>query len=174
MHGWALVDEGEQVSLGLTELQEGLAGWLKTGARVYAPYFTCCFAEACLSADRPDDGLEPLARMIEMVERTGERWWQPELYRLTGELASKAAVAGEYGADPEQYFRKALDLATQQGARSLELRATMSLCKRWMHQKEKRTTARRSLAAIYDTFNEGASTRDMLTARKLLQELSRH
>jgi predicted ATPase len=172
MRGWALADERLQVDLGIAELEGGLAGWRKTGARVYAPYFTCCLAEGYLAAGRPRDGLAPLAEMIAMVERTGERWWQAELYRLTGELLSNADQSAEDGAQPEHFFRKALEVSTRQDARSLALRASMSLCRLWMRQERKRTKARECLSAIYDSFKEGSSTRDLGIARQMLQELS--
>ena len=149
-----------------------LAGWRKTGARIYAPYFTCCLAEGYLSGDRPTEGLAPLAEMIAMVERTGEGWWQPELYRLTGEVLRKAPQVAGNGEDPEYFFRKALQLATKQGAQSLALRATMSLCRCWGHQGVKRTKARESLETIYRAFDEGLSTRDLRVALLMLQELS--
>jgi class 3 adenylate cyclase/predicted ATPase len=172
MRGSALVDEGEQVAVGMAELRDGLAGWRKTGARIYAPYFTCCLAEGYLSGDRPTEGLAPLAEMIAMVERTGEGWWQPELYRLTGEVLRKAPQVAGNGEDPEHFFRKALQLATKQGAQSLALRATMSLCRCWGHQGVKRTKARESLETIYRAFDEGLSTRDLRVAFLMLQELS--
>jgi class 3 adenylate cyclase/predicted ATPase len=171
MRGWALAAEGEQVEAGIAELRDGLAGWHDTGARIYAPYFTCCLAEAYLAAGRPAEGLAPLAEMIAVVERTGEAWWQPELYRLSGELWSEAAQFGEDAEHPEHFFRKALQLATQQGARSLALRATMSLCRLWARQGVKREKARESLAAIYGTFDEGFATRDLGRARRMMEEL---
>ena len=172
MRGWALADEGEQVATGMAELRDGLTGWHRTGARVYAPYFTCCLAEGYLAAGRPADGLAPLAEMIAIVQRTGEGWWQPELYRLNGELLSKAGQVAEDGAHPEHFFRKALELATHQGARSLVLRATMSLCRLWAPERLKRTKARECLATIYAAFDEGLATRDLRAAREMLDELS--
>ena len=170
MRGWALANGGEQVEIGITELRDGLAGWRKTGARVYAPYFTCCLAESCLAAGRPTEGLAPVAEMIAMVERTGERWWQPELYRLTGELLCNGAKLPETDAHPEIYFRKALDLSTRLGARSLALRASMSLCRLWTCEGSKREKARDCLAAIYGAFDEGSSTRDLREAHQLLMQ----
>lgn len=172
MRGSALVEGGERVAAGMAELRGGLAGWRKTGARVYAPYFTCCLAEGYLSAGRPTEGLAPLAEMTAMVERTSEGWWQPELYRLTGELLSKATQVAGNGADPEQFFRKAWELATKQGSQSLALRASMSLCRLWGRQGVKGTKALECLATTYRAFDEGLSTRDLRLARQMLQGLS--
>jgi predicted ATPase/class 3 adenylate cyclase len=169
--GWALANQGEAAE-GIAELREGLADWSKTGARIYTPYFTCCLAEAYLAAGQPAEGLAPLTEVIAVVQRSGEGWWQPELYRMKGELLAKVGRVDENGADPEHYFRKALELATHQGARSLSLRAAMSLCRLWTPQNGKRSQARTCLAAIYATFDEGLDTRDLRAARQLLEQLS--
>ena len=172
MRGWALAVAGEQVAEGIAELRDGLAGWSKTGAGIYTPYFTCCLAEAYLAAGQPADGLAPLTEIIAVVQRSGEGWWQPELYRMKGELLREAGQVDEDGANPEHYFHKALQLATHQGARSLALRAIMSLCRLWAPQSGERSKARECLATIYATFDEGLDTPDLRGARQLLDQLS--
>ena len=69
-------------------------------------------------------------------------------------------------------MRRALDVARRQQAKSLELRAAMSLARRWQ-QQDKRDTARELLAEIYDWFIEGFDTADLQEAQGLLEELSR-
>jgi class 3 adenylate cyclase/predicted ATPase len=172
MRGWALADQGERVEEGIAEQRDGLAGWSKTGARIYTPYFTCCLAEGYLAAGQPADGLAPLTDIIAVVQRSGEGWWQPELYRMKGELLAKAGQVDEDGGNPEHYFRKALELATHQGARSLALRAAMSLCRLPAADGAERSKARDRLATIYATFDEGLETRDLRAARQLLDQLS--
>jgi predicted ATPase len=172
LRGWALANQGEQVAEGLADLRDGLAGWSKTGARIYTPYFTCCLAEAYLEAGQPADGLAPLTDIIAVVQRSGEGWWQPELYRMKGELLAKTGQVDEDGANPERYFREALKLAEHQGARSLALRATMSLCRLRSRERGERSKARECLATIYTTFDEGLATRDLRAARQLLDQLS--
>jgi predicted ATPase len=63
------------------------------------------------------------------MDRTGERWWEAEVYRLKGELLLKQTVADEYQA--ESCFHHALDMARCQGAKSLELRVARSLSRLW-------------------------------------------
>jgi predicted ATPase len=172
MRGWALAAEGERVAEGIAELRDALAGWSKTGARIYTPYFTCCLAEGYLAAGQPADGLAPLTEIIAVVQRSGEGWWEPELYRMKGELLGKTGQVDEDGANPEHYFRRALQLATHQGSRSLALRATMSLCRLWEPQSVQRSEAQKCLATIYATFDEGLDTRDLRAARQLLDQLS--
>ncbi len=170
MHGWSLAADGNQVAIGATEMRDGLAAWRKTGARLYAPYFTCCLAEGYLAAHQPADGLAPLAEVVAIVERTGETWWQPELYRLTGELLSAAGQLDEDGAHPEHFFQQALKIATHQGARSLVLRATMSLCRLGARQGLHRKEAHANLATVFNSFDEGFATGDLRAARKMLDE----
>ena len=172
MRGWALADAGERTGSGIAELREGLANWHQTGARVYAPYFTCCLAEACFAAGQAGDGLAPLAEMMAIVERTGEAWWQPELYRWTGELLSGDASADEAVANPEQLFRKAWDFADRQGAKSLSLRAAMSLYRYRARHGLEIANEREQLAGIYGSFAEGLSTRDLRMAGQMLDEFS--
>jgi predicted ATPase len=67
-------------------------------------------------------------------------------------------------------FQQALDIARHQQAKSLELRAAMSLARLWQHQG-KRATARQMLAEVYGWFTEGFDTADLQEARALLDEL---
>ena len=172
MHGWSLAANSEQVAIGIAEMRDGLAAWRKTGARLYEPYFTCCLAEGYLAAEQPALALAPVMEMGTIVERTGESWWQPELYRLTGELLSKADQVAEDSSRPEHFLRKALELATRQDARSLVLRAALSLCQLAARQGAHRKEAQANLATIYGSFDEGFATRDLRSACKMLDELT--
>lgn len=69
-------------------------------------------------------------------------------------------------------FARRWSLATRQGSRSLALRALMSLSRLRASQGVAQTKSREELAAIYSTFDEGLSTRDLRMARQLLDELS--
>jgi len=70
-----------------------------------------------------------------------------------------------------EYFERALAVARHQQAKSLELRAAMSLARLWRSQG-KVQQARELLAPIYDWFTEGFDTRDLKEAKALLQELA--
>jgi predicted ATPase len=87
-------------------------------------------------------------------------------------LLAKAGQVDEDGGNPEHYFRKALELATHQGARSLALRAAMSLCRLPAADGAERSRDRDYLATIYARFDEGLETRDLRAARQLLDQLS--
>ena len=98
----------------------------------------------------------------------GERYWEAELYRVRGELLLAYSTAQH--AEAETSFRQALDMARHQQAKSLELRAAMSLSRLWQ-QQGKRVEARELLAPIYGWFTEGFDTADLQEAKALLAEL---
>jgi predicted ATPase len=105
-----------------------------------------------------------------LVETTGERWYEAELYRLRGELLLQHAIAESEEA--EACFQQALTIAHRQQAKSWELRAAMSLSRLWQ-QQGKRAAAHELLAPIYGWFTEGFDTADLQEAKALLEELSR-
>jgi predicted ATPase len=90
------------------------------------------------------------------------------LYRVKGELLLRRSA--EHQAEAESCFRQALEIARRQGAKSLELRAAMSLSRLWQRQG-KRAEARQLLAEVYGWFTEGFDTPDLQEAKVLLEEL---
>ena len=72
--------------------------------------------------------------------------------------------------EAEECFLKAIEISRKQSAKSLELRATMSLARLWQKQG-KRKEARDMLAEIYGWFTEGFDTADLKDAKALLSEL---
>jgi predicted ATPase len=121
-----------------------------------------------------------LAEALALVEKTEERFWQAEMYRLKGELLLMAEGTGlslstvegmQHAESPGGCFLTAIEIARRQEGKSLELRATVSLCRLWQ-QQGKKDQARRILADIYAWFTEGFDTLDLQQANALLQELS--
>jgi predicted ATPase len=104
-----------------------------------------------------------------MVTRTGERFYEAELYRLTGELQLAQAPAAQ--AEAELHMCHALDIARHEQAKSLELRAALSLSRLWKRQG-KRGEARELLASIYGWFTEGFDMADVQEAKALLDVLA--
>ena len=102
-----------------------------------------------------------------MVEKTDERYWEAELYRLKGELSFKQ----EDHPCAEINFNKAIEIARRQSAKSLELRAVMSLC-RLREKQGRKEEAHQALTRIFNWFTEGFDTPDLIEAKRLLQELS--
>jgi predicted ATPase len=129
---------------------------------------------------RPEEGLAALAEAAAIVQRTGEQWYEAELYRLKGTLTLQKLQAtstqsptpsSRAEAEAEACFLKAIEIAQRQQARSLELRATTSLARLWQ-QQDKREEARQLLAEIYNWFTEGFDTKDLQEAKALLEELA--
>jgi predicted ATPase len=115
-----------------------------------------------------EDGLQALAEAHTLVEQQEERWWEAEVYRLRGVLLLRQP--GTSQAEAETWLQRALDVARRQEAKSLELRAAVSLSRLWQ-QQGKRTEAYELLAPIYGWFTEGFDTVDLQEAKALLEAL---
>ncbi|MBR0934455.1 adenylate/guanylate cyclase domain-containing protein [Bradyrhizobium jicamae] len=160
---------------GSTQAVEILAPTLQayrlTGATIYAPYVMGHLARAY--ADLGDH--EAARRTIDQarvdVERTKERWCEPELHRIAGELALVSLDGDELAA--ERHFERALEVARGQRARGWELRASISLSRLWRRQG-KLVEARGLLASVNDGFPPSLDTPDLSEARRILDELYRH
>ena len=156
-------------------MREGVAAARATGAGLYYPYHLAMLAEACGTAGHFEDGLTALAEAIAIVQRTEERVYEAKLHRLKGELTlNQSNVQGlqsNVQLEAEGCFRKSIEIARQQEARSLELKAVMSLSQLWAKQGKK-AEARQTLAEIYGWFNEGFDTKDLMEAKTLIEQLS--
>jgi predicted ATPase len=186
--GWALAEQG-QGEEGIQQLHQGLTAWRAIGTEVARPGFLASLAEAYGKTGQAGEGLTILAEALATVNRTGERFYEAELYRLKGELTlqqesqkakvkeqkSKIAEPRSLNPDPqveaEACFLKAIEIARKQQAKSLELRAVTSLARLWQRQG-KRDEAHQLLFEIYNWFTEGFDTKDLQEARALLHELS--
>lgn len=156
-----------RVEEGLAQLTEAMAARTSVRDLCYASGMLGALAEAQATAGQTAEGLSTLSEALALVERTGERWCEPELYRLQGKLLLKQGDEAE----AEASFCKAIRVARDHQARSWELRATTSLCHLW-HEQGRDEEARQRLAEIYGWFTEGFDTPDMREAKALLEELS--
>ncbi len=114
-----------------------------------------------------------LAEALAVVDKTGERYCEAELYRLRGELMlaqSRVQSLESKVKEAEECFLKALDIARKQQAKSLELRAATSLARLWQ-QQGKQKEAHQMLSEIYGWFTEGFDTKDLQEAKALLDGL---
>ena len=167
MRGWALAMQGQGAE-GLTQLCQGLDAYRATGAAFQRPHFLGMLAEVYRSLGQPEAGLTALSEALTLVEQTGERYYEAELHRLTGELLQQAVPEVSQA---ETCFQQALAMARRQQAKALELRAAMRLSRLWQ-QQGKRTEAYALLAPIYEWFTEGFDTADLQEAQALLEELA--
>jgi class 3 adenylate cyclase/predicted ATPase len=110
-----------------------------------------------------------LKRALARAHESGERWYEAELHRISGELLLNQSFPAEERA--EACFQKALKVSREQSAKSLELRAAMSLSRLWQKQGRK-DEARQLLVEVYGWFTEGFDTADLKAAKALLERLS--
>ena len=168
MCGWALTVQGQEGE-GMAQIHHGLTAWRAMGIEAGLPYWLTMLAEAYRSTGQVEAGMRVLADALALVDTTEERWWAAELHRLKGELL--LALSTDNAAEAEPCFHQALDIASRQQAKSLELRAATSLSRLWQRQ-DKHAEARQLLAPIYSWFTEGFDTVDLQEARTLLEALS--
>jgi predicted ATPase len=168
LRGWALVQLG-RVEEGIAQIQQGLTAYRALGGENGLPYILSHSVEVCARLGRTEEGLTVLAEAFTAMEKNDERICEAELYRLKGELLLSSAIAGALEA--EACFHQAVAIAQRQGAKSLELRAVVSLSRLWQ-QQGKQEEARQRLAEIYGWFTEGFDTADLQAARTLLHALS--
>jgi class 3 adenylate cyclase/predicted ATPase len=172
MRGWALAAAG-QLEEGIGRMQEGLAEVWATATEVVAPYWLALLAETYGKMGQSEEGLATLAEASALVRRSGEQWYEAELYRLKGTLTLQSPVQGPKSQveEAEACFLKAIEIARRQQAKSLELRAVMSLSRLWQSQ-DKKKEAHTLLSDIYLWFTEGFDTKDLQEAKALMAELT--
>lgn len=165
--GLSLLEQG-QTADGIAQLHQGLITARAMGTEVHGPYAHTMLAEAYRKAGQVEEGLSALNEGLALVEKTGERYYEAELHRLKGELL---LAQGADEAEVERQYRKAIEVANQLSAKSLELRAVISLSRMWQ-KRGKREQARQMLEEIYGWFTEGFDTADLQEAKTVLEKLA--
>ena len=130
--------------------------------------FGCPLAEARFDAGRVTDALALVDQAVNTGEGPGSGLYVPEIHRLRGVFLNSLASPAE---EVERALRTAVQIAEEQGAYLLKLRAAMSLARLWRDQG-KISEARELLAPVYGWFKEGFDTRDLKEAKALLEELA--
>jgi predicted ATPase len=169
LRGWALAQQG-QAQEGIEQLHQGLMACQATGIETSRPYLLTLLVEAYGTIEHKDSELSILYETLALVDKTGDRFYEPELYRLKGALLLQQH--SDHQAEAESCFHHALDIARNQQAKSLELRTATSLARLWQ-QRGKRKEAYDLLAPVYHWFTEDFDTADLLDAKALLDELER-
>jgi predicted ATPase len=207
MRGWALAEQG-QGEEGIVQIRQGMDACQTTGAEGMTSLYFTSLAKAYGEKAQVREGLTVIAEALALVDKIGERYCEAELYRLKGELlltqegkeaSQKAKVKAQkskietdprplppdHQGEAEACFLKAIEIAQKQQAKSLELRAVMSLARLRQQQAmqgESRNTnhesrirldeAHRILSEVYNWFTEGFDTKDLQEAKALLESLS--
>ena len=180
--GWAVMARGETEE-GIAQIEEGLTAYRASGALLAVTHVLALQAEAYEKGGYIARGLATVAEALDLVEQTGERMYEAELYRLKGELLSndergmmndewetRQEKSSQHSDEAEGCFRQAIDIARSQQAKSWELRAATSLARLWQEQG-KTAEARDLLAPVYRWFTEGFDTADLQDAKVLLKAL---
>ncbi len=182
LDGWVRTRQG-QPAAGLVQMAEGLTAYRATGAEVGVAHFLVALAEAHGAAGDAEAGLRLTEEALALSRRNGNRYFEPEAWRVRGEILWQ--VARERGPAPAEpalrtpvgpgsavaCLRRAHELARRRGARAFELRAATALARAWQADGRARA-ARRLLAPLVRRFREGADTLDLQTARAVLDGVS--
>lgn len=161
--GWAMAEEGDVVA-GLARLRAGLQGLRDTGAEIRLPFYFSLLAETCARSGQMGEAMANLSTGFAFQSKNAEGWSAPELHRVQGDLLSAAGSREEAAAS----YRRAADAARQSGARILQLRAGVRLCR-----VAPSPSATEELHLLYKELTEGQGTRDLQDARSLLEGAAR-
>jgi len=162
------VQVGEREA-GLESISKGLEAYQSIGTRNLLSMQITLQAEAFLGIGQVDKAGQLIQRAEDFIEETGERYYQAETLRVKGEMLLHQSSNNVEGA--ENCFCHALQVAHEQEAKTLELRAAMSLAR--LRQSQGRLAeARQVLAVVYNWFTEGFDTPDLKDAHALLESLN--
>ncbi|MEZ4863696.1 MAG: AAA family ATPase [Caldilineaceae bacterium] len=165
--GWLEAETGD-IQGGLTQMRAGIDGFKPVNQTMYQTHWLGLLAETQLKAGQWVAARATLDEAFAMSESSGQRSWDADLYRLQGELLM---ATGPSATEAVLAYERAIQLARQQDAKSLELRATLGLSRLWQRQG-RRAEAHDLLAAIYGWFTEGFDTVDLQEAKALLVALA--
>jgi predicted ATPase len=166
--GSALAAQGKGEE-GIPMICQSIDTYQEVGLEVTLPHTLVLLADAYGRTGELEKGFASLANAETLMEKTGARFYEEELHRVKGELFLMQDNPDEKKVENE--FRIAIDIAQRKQAKSLELRATLSLCK-LLKMKGKKEEAHKLLSDVYSWFTEGFDTTDLITAKALLKELS--
>ena len=160
---WAKMQNGITGGKKIEQLYQAIENYGAMGTLLNRPSFLVLFGRACGKSGYIERGLLVVNESIELAEKTGELWYQAEAFREQGRLLIQQNTDLN---EAENCFLTAYEIARQQQAKMLELRAVISLYKLW--QQQGKENGRELLAQIYGSFTEGFDTPDLLAAKALL------
>jgi predicted ATPase len=167
-HGWAVSMEADRDE-GMNQLRQGLQEWHDMGQREFAvPYFLALTAEALATQGQLAEAYRMTTDALQITSKTAQGFFVAELHRLSGIFLLEMGKSNE--AEAEKSLQQSLDDARRRQAKSLELRAAVSLGRLWQ-QQGKVEEAREMLSEVYGWFTEGFDTADLKEAKALLDEL---
>jgi DNA-binding winged helix-turn-helix (wHTH) protein/predicted ATPase len=170
--GSVLSEQGQREE-GMAQIQQSMVATHALGHVMGRPYFLTLLAEASSKAGQVAEGTQMLTEALKLGQSTGEGMQLAEIYRLKGELTLQSKVQGPKSEvqEAEECFHTAIDIARKQHAKSLELRAAVSLARLWQ-QQGKQKDAHQLLSEVYNWFTEGFETKDLQEAKAVLDDLA--
>ncbi len=173
MLGWVNNEENEGGG-GIELIREAIADWRASGAELVIPQLQQVLAAALARCGSYEEALLAIEEALSVISNTGDRSFEADCWRWKGELLARSRE----GVDPthgeaEACLHKAIAIARQQKAVSLELRAHTRLSPLLARRGEVEA-AHRSLAEVHGKFKEGFDTHDLKHARQVLDELRAH
>jgi predicted ATPase len=164
--GWALAQQGSPAE-GIGILEQCLGMMRSIGVVYLRNYFLGLLADCYIANGRYEDAAQTLSDALEHIEEGSGRFYEPEIYRLSAELA----LIQEDERKAQQHFMQAIEVAQARELCLFELRATTSLA-RWSQSQGRAAQARQRLESLYTRFTEGFETPDLQEAKALLAELA--
>jgi DNA-binding winged helix-turn-helix (wHTH) protein/predicted ATPase len=165
LKGWALARTGRSAE-GLSLMRQAMTFLERIGGQMDRPYLLALLSEITAANGQPSEALAQVTEALGLMRKSRSYFYEAELYRLRGVLVLQ--TGGRAAEDEaEANFRQALEIATRQNARVLELRAAVSLC-RLLQIRGMPRDGLRILAMSYEWFTEGAGTADLTEARELI------
>ena len=123
LHGWARGMSGD-IAQAISCIDEAVANLEASGGMLCIPYFLGLKAEPLHLAGEQRAALKTIEHAQVLVERSGERWWSADLYRLRGLCL---AALGDDDAKVESAFLEALRISRAQKSISLQVRAEQAI-----------------------------------------------
>jgi tetratricopeptide (TPR) repeat protein len=165
LQGWGLF-LGSRTAEGLTLVQDGIAALNQIGARMDRPYLLALLSEMMAAGGRVSEAVAMITEALGQVQDSRTYFYEAELHRVRGViLLQQGGPAGKDAA--EASFRQAIEVAKQQKARTLELRASVNLC-RLLRSRGLLEAAIQALTPIYQWFEERDATVDLIEAGELV------
>jgi predicted ATPase len=151
-------------------MRKGLRDWEATGSVTYRTYYLGILAETLLARGATTEAIAILDEAIALADKTREGLYSADLHRLRGEATFRDTGARAVrSAHTVTGLLRALEIGAEQQAKSLQLRAAMSLMRHALAHGGNIKEFRRRIADIYEQFTEGAFTPDLMEAKALLE-----
>ena len=166
--GYALAKTGQK-ERAMAEIQEGIEEVRRSNLGHMRGFLRGWLVTTEVEIEDPETALSTIDDALKHVDDVTGRAWEAELRRLRGDIL--LVVSANAADEAERSYNDAIAVAQSQCARSLELRAAISLA-RLLRSQGRNAEARERLAPIYGWFNEGFDTLDLKQAKALLGELA--